>query len=97
VTVPHAQATNVHFRIDRLSLAGFSPTQRARFVSALESSLTALAGTAGMDWAQVGGRRLAHIDAGELSPGASPEDAAQRVAARLGALVAERGEGRERR
>lgn len=76
----------VRFEIGRITLHGLAPAHRARFVDALRAGLTEI-GTAG-DWSGVASRRLGRIDAGELRPGTSPEDAARLVAARVRAAVA---------
>lgn len=73
----------VHFDIGRLTLEGYSPAQRARFVSSLRARLTELAGSDDRAWLTAGQRRLGRLDAGALRAGAAPEEAAQRVAATL--------------
>jgi hypothetical protein len=71
----------VNFAIERITLHGFSSMQRLRFVRALEASLSEL----GVDarWPRGARRSLERLDAGTLPPGASPEQAAARVAATL--------------
>lgn len=76
----------VHFDIGRVTLHGYSPPQRARFVSSLRTRLAGWAGWAdgdGTAWAAGSSRRIGHLDAGVLRPGAPPEEAAERVAAAL--------------
>jgi hypothetical protein len=88
-----AAARTVHFDIGRITLHGYSPVQRTRFVSSLQAGLAELAANGGYDWAAAGERQIRHVDAGPLRPGAPPEEAAQRIAARI--LAAAAG-GRER-
>jgi hypothetical protein len=83
-----AAAPAVHVDVGRLTLEGYSPAQRARFVSSLQARLTELAASGGSDWLAAAQRPLAHLDAGTLRPGAAPEEAAQRVASTLGAHLA---------
>jgi hypothetical protein len=73
----------VHFDIGRITLHGYSPPQRARFVSTLRTRLAGLAGQPGLAWPAGPPRRIGHLDAGVLRPGAPPEEAAERVAAAL--------------
>jgi hypothetical protein len=88
-----AAARTVHFDIGRVTLHGYSPGQRTRFVSSLRARLAELAANGGHDWAATGARQIGHVDAGPLRPGAPPEEAAQRIAARILAAAAD---GRER-
>lgn len=81
----------VHFDIGRITLHGYSPGQRTRFVSSLRTQLAALTAQAASDgyrWPTAGERRIGHLDAGMLRAGASPEEAAERIATRLLAAVA---------
>jgi len=83
----------VHFDIGRITLHGYSPGQRTRFVSSLRARLAALTAQAASDsdghrWPAAGQRRIGHLDAGVLRAGASPEEAAERIATRLLAAVA---------
>jgi hypothetical protein len=83
----------VHFDIGRITLHGYSPGQRTRFVSSLRTRLAELAGPAGQGageghrWPTGPARRIGHLDAGMLRPGAPPEEAAGQVAAALLAAV----------
>jgi hypothetical protein len=83
VTRPNAVPRTVHFDIGRITLHGYSPGQRTRFVSSLWSHLADLATSGGYDWPAAGARRIGHLDVGLLLPGAQPEEAAWRVATRL--------------
>jgi hypothetical protein len=74
----------VHFDIDRITLHGYSPGQRARFVTALR---TRLAASDGLSWPAGRSRRIGQLDAGVLRPGAPPEDAAERIAVALLAAI----------
>ena len=77
----------IHFDIGRITLHGYSPGQRARFVSSLRDCLAGLAAGDGLRWPAGPRRRIGHLDAGMLRPGAPPEEAAERVAAALLATV----------
>jgi hypothetical protein len=77
----------VHFDIGRITLHGYSPGQRARFVSALQNRLAGLAASEGRSWPTGTPRRIGHLDGGELRPGAPPEEAAERIAVALLAAV----------
>jgi hypothetical protein len=83
-TVPRA----VHFDIGRITLHGYTAGQRTRFLSSLQAHLAELAGVGGYDWPTAGKRRIGHLNAGLLRPGARPEEAAQRLAAHLIAAAA---------
>jgi len=73
----------VHFDIGRVTLHGYSPGQRARFVSSLRARLAGLAASDGLSWPSGASRRIGQLDAGVLRPGAPPEEAAERIAASL--------------
>jgi hypothetical protein len=73
----------VHFDIGQITLHGYSPGQRARFVSSLQTRLAGLAASEGFRWPAGPPRQIGHLDAGTLRPGAPPEEAAERVAAAL--------------
>lgn len=85
---PAAARGAVHFEIGHVTLHGYPPADRARFVASLRASLTEL-GARG-DWSPDASapRRLSRVDAGPRRPGSSPEDAARVVAARVRAAVA---------
>lgn len=85
---PAGVPQSVHFDIGRLTLPGYSSGQRARFVSSLQARLAGLAADGGGRWPAAGDRRIGHLDAGVLRAGASPEEAAERIAARLFAALA---------
>ncbi len=76
----------IHFEIGRITLHGFPPAHRARFLASLQTSLTEL-GTSG-DWSPASPRQLGRVDAGPLSAGASPEEAAGLVTAQIRAAIA---------
>lgn len=77
----------VHFDIGRITLHGYSPGQRARFVASLRTRLGALAARDGPGSPAWASRRIGQLDAGVLRPGAPPEDAAERIAATLLAAI----------
>ena len=90
-----SRATNkVHFEIERITLHGFSPAHRTRFLTSLRASLTELASAGDGSLSQP--RALGSLNAGQLRPGASPEDAAALVTARVRAAIAP-ASGRESR
>ncbi len=76
----------IHFEIGRITLHGFPPAHRARFLASLRASLTEL-GTSG-DWSPAVPRQLGRVDAGPLRAGASPEEAAGLVTAQIRAAIA---------
>ncbi len=76
----------VHFEIGLITLHGFPPAHRARFLASLQASLTEL-GTGG-DWSHAAPRQLGRVDAGPLRAGASPEQAAELVTAQIRAAIA---------
>jgi hypothetical protein len=76
---------SVRVAIDRITLHGYSPAQRARFVASLQASLRALDATGS---APRGGQSLGRLDAGALPTGATPEEAAERVGAAIRAALA---------
>jgi predicted mannosyl-3-phosphoglycerate phosphatase (HAD superfamily) len=75
----------VHFEIGRIGLHGFSPAHRARFIASLHASLSELASAA--DWSLSEPRQLARVSVADMRPGASPEDAAALVTARVRAAI----------
>jgi hypothetical protein len=84
-TVPRS----IHFDIQRITLPGYSPSQRERFIGALETRLTELSASGNVAW-PAAGQRVGHLDAGLLRPSVQPEEAAQRIAARLLAAIGHR-------
>lgn len=78
-----APPRTVHFDIDRITVHGYSPGQRTRFVSSLRRHLTELAADRSHEWPPGGERRVGHLDAGPLDSGALPEEAARRIAVRV--------------
>ncbi len=89
MTQPAEVPRAIHFDIGRITLHGYSPGQRARFVSSLRTRLAGLATSDGCSWPTGRERRIAHLDAGVLRAGAPPEEAAERIAAYLLAAVAD--------
>lgn len=77
----------VHFDVGRITLHGYSPGQRARFVSSLRARLAGLAAGDGLSRPPGASRRIGRLDAGVLRPGAPPEEAAERIAATLLAAI----------
>jgi hypothetical protein len=89
VTAKSGPPRAVHFDIGRVTLDGYSPGQRARFVSSLRTRLAGLAASDGDRWPTAAQRRIGHLDAGVLQAGAAPEQAAERIAAALFAALAD--------
>jgi hypothetical protein len=77
----------IHFDIGRITLHGYSPGQRDRFVGSLRARLAALAAGNGHRWPDAA-RRIGQLDGGVLRAGAAPEEAAERIAASLVAVIA---------
>jgi hypothetical protein len=79
----------LRLNIQRLVVPGYTWAEQARFVRALDNALQTLAATrpVGQPARRV---QLAHIDAGELPQGATPEAAAQAIAAGLFANITSR-------
>jgi hypothetical protein len=73
--------SSVHFDIGRITLHGYSFVQQTRFVSALRTQLTDHATNGERNW--LAAQQIAHLDGGTLPAGATPEQAAQRIAARI--------------
>jgi hypothetical protein len=80
----------IHLHIDRLVVEGLPASAEKRFVQALEAELRQLAKSGGANGgsaldALMGGsmrnvrKRVQAIDAGQLRPGATPEQAAARL------------------
>jgi hypothetical protein len=88
VTAKPGPPRAVHFDIGRVTLHGYSPGQRARFVSSLQTRLAGLAASDGDRW-PAAPPRLGHLDAGVLQAGAAPEQAAEQIAAALFAALAD--------
>jgi hypothetical protein len=74
-------SARLNFHIGRVTLHGFAYADKQRFTQALEAKLTALA-LAQHEHAfpATTDMKISSIDAGALHPGASPEDAAERIA-----------------
>ena len=75
----------IHFEIGRITLHGFPPAHRSRFLASLQGSLAEL-GRSG-DWSPAAPRQLGRVDAGPLRAGASPEEAAGLVTAQIRAAI----------
>jgi hypothetical protein len=72
-------ATAINFRIARLTLENYSRSEQIRFTRTLEKRLRDFVSRApGMSWSAVKGADK--INAGMLSPDATPEQAARQVA-----------------
>lgn len=76
----------VHFEIGRVTLHGFSAPDGQRFVRSLEASLNQLGRSRETAW-PAGRRTIAHLDAGALRRGATPEEAARLLATSLHAEI----------
>jgi hypothetical protein len=80
---PPAASGRVHFDVGRITLHGYSPGQRTRFVAALRAQLTELAAADRLRWPAGQPRHIGRVEAEPLPPDASPERAARHVAARI--------------
>ena len=77
-----AQARKINFRIERLTLEGYTRADQARFTRTLEKTLRDLVTAApGFDWAAATGAD--RIDAGTLLSGTTPERAARHTARQI--------------
>jgi hypothetical protein len=77
-------AVAVHFKIERLSLTGYSTAERERFTRSLRSHLSVLAQeTDQRSWSQARESPIERVDAGWLPRGATPETAARQIARRI--------------
>jgi hypothetical protein len=85
----------IHFEIGRITLHGFPPAHRARFLSSLQASLAELGRSD--DWSHAAPRQLGRVDAGPLRAGASPEEAAGLVTAQIRAAIVGAPSGRPAR
>ena len=85
---------SIHFDIQRITLHGYSPSQRARFIGALETRLTELSANGDVAW-PAAGQRVGHLDASPLRASVQPEEAAQRIAARLLAAIGHQASGHQ--
>jgi hypothetical protein len=79
-TAPVGGALHVH--IERLSLPGYTQAQSQRFVAVLNRAIAEFSAARGLA-SMTGGEHLARLDAGRLRAGATPEEAARQLAARL--------------
>jgi len=86
-------ARSVHFDIGHITLDGYSSAQQTRFVSALRTQLTDHATDGGRNW--LAQQQIAHVDGGTLPAGMTPEQAAQRIAARILSTATQAREGNE--
>jgi hypothetical protein len=72
----------INFRIERLTLEGYTRSDQARFTRTFESKLRDLVAAApGLNWKAAKGPD--RIDAGTLPPGATPEQAARHIARQI--------------
>jgi len=77
-------AVVVHFKIERLTLTGYSTAERDRFTRSLRSHLSVLAQDTNQHWvSQARESQIERVDAGWLPRGATPETAARQIARRI--------------
>ena len=89
-----AGPSQLHFQIGRITLHGYAPADQKRFSDSLQSSLAEFAhARREVPWTGAAKLRIAHLDAGELRAGASPEEAARHVAAQLFARLSKNHRG----
>ena len=86
----------LHLHIDRIVVEGLPDSRRHRFVRALESQLTELA-ESGLDTAFTRGaqQRIESLNAGQLRPRATAEQAAAQVVNSLRQSISGGGEARK--
>jgi hypothetical protein len=78
------RAAALHFEIGRITLYGYSASENARFTHSLRLNLTELARRHRTQaWSEANGLAIDRLDAGQLPAGASPEDAARQIGARI--------------
>ncbi len=74
----------LRFDIRRVTLSGYDRVEQARFTRTLRAELARLSrSTDPGEWSGLAGARIDRLDAGEMRPAASPEEAAQQVARRI--------------
>jgi hypothetical protein len=92
-----APGSTLHFKIDRVTVSGYSAADQKQFTHSLRLSLAELAPRHhGHVWSEANRLTIGRLDAGQLPPGASLEEAARQIAARLFAKLIpgqSRGEG----
>jgi len=77
-------AAALHFKIDHITIAGYSAGEEKRFTESLQFQLAQLGhGMRGQKWSATQTVALDRLDAGQLPPGATPETAAQQIAMRI--------------
>ena len=81
----HASSTTaLHFKIDRITMEGYSAGEQKRFTQALQSNLAELVRSiGGNQWSAVKRLALDRLDAGRLPLHATPETAARQIATRI--------------
>ncbi|HEV2275135.1 MAG TPA: hypothetical protein VGR96_13275 [Acidobacteriaceae bacterium] len=74
----------VHFQLGRITVEGFTLSAQKRFEHSLRSHLTGLALAHSSDrWMAAAGINVGRLDAGQLPPGASPEETARHIAEQI--------------
>ncbi len=90
-TVVSLQKSNpgprLHFQIDRITLHGYTANAHARFLNSFRESLLSLAPTLGSSGLAQVSRKLSSLDAGQLRPGVSAEEAGRQVARQIVAAL----------
>ena len=82
--VPRSTGTALHFKIGRITMDGYSAADQKRFTYSLKLKLADLARReSDLLWSETNGLTMNRLDAGQLPSGASPEDAARQIAARI--------------
>lgn len=77
-------AVVVHFKIERLTLTGYSTAERGRFTRALRSHLSVLVQETDQNrWTEARESPIERMDAGRLPRRATPEAAARQIARRI--------------
>lgn len=84
-------ATMLHFKIGRVTMDGYSLAEQRQFTHSIKLKLAELARRhSDHPWSEANGLTMNRLDAGELRSGASPEDAARQIAARIFAKLTQK-------
>src|SRR5215469_16949903 len=88
----HRSAAPVlHFKIGRITTDGYSVAEQKQFTHSIKLKLAELARKhSDHPWSEANGLTMNRLDAGQLRSGASPEDAARQIAARIFAKLTQK-------
>jgi hypothetical protein len=86
-----ATASALHFKIDRITMDGYSAAAQKQFTHSLKSNLADLARKhSDHAWSEANGLTMNRLDAWQLPTDGSPEDAAWRISARIFAMLTQK-------